>query len=85
MGRWMPQFYIRVLNSDFESRDNRAEYDRPESAMDAGIRSAAEIVADEVAGGRATAAAQVCIEDDTGAVVMRTVVSLSTSPLWVRG
>ena len=79
----MPQYFIRLLNAEFESRDNGAQYDRAETAMDAGIRSAAEIVADEIAGGRRMAAAQVCVEDDKGEVVMRTVVSLSASPLWV--
>ena len=79
----MPQYFIRLLNAAFESRDSGAEYERPEAALDAGIRCAAEIVADEIVEGRQTAAAQVCIEDEKGEVVMRSVVSLSASPLWV--
>ena len=80
----MPHYFIRVLNADFESRDNGADYDRPEAALDVGIRCAAEIVTDELSAGKPTAAAQVCVEDDKGSVLMRSVVSLSASPLWVK-
>lgn len=79
----MPQYFIRVLNAAFESRDSGEEYERPEAALDAGIRCAAEIVADEILEGRQTAAAEVCVEDERGEIVMRSVVSLSASPLWV--
>ena len=79
----MPRYFIRVVNAAFESRDSGDEYERPEAALDAGIRCAAEIVADEIVEGRQTAAAQVCVEDEKGEVVMRSVVSLSASPLWV--
>ena len=77
----MPKLVIHVLNSAFHSRDDGADYDRAEDALDAGVRSALGIITDEINGGRQSAAVDVCIEREDGTFALRSVVALSVSPL----
>ena len=79
----MPQFFIKAVNYEFASRDDGADYDTPDLAMAAGVRSALQIASDEVIEGRPSAAVEINIEREDGATVRRSVLSLSVSPLLV--
>ena len=80
----MPFLFIRTCNSDFGGIDDGAEYMSNEAALAAGVRGGVGIVVDEIQRGKQTAAVDVCIEDQSGETVMRTVVAISVSPLMVK-
>ena len=77
----MPRFVIHTTNSSFASYDSGADYDRPEEAMAMGVRSALEIIADEVHEGKASTGVEIRVEQEDGTPVLRTVVALSVSSL----
>lgn len=77
----MPLLFIRATNSEFHSRDDGAEYDRPETALALGVQSAVAIAADEIDKGHCSAAIEVVVERDNGSPVLRSVVSISVAPL----
>ena len=77
----MPRLFIHVLNARFESRDDGADYDNAEEAMAAGVRSALGIIGDEIDGGQPNAAVDVCIQQEDGTALLRSVVVLSVAPL----
>lgn len=77
----MPLLYIRTVNSDFVSRDDGADYARPEDALAAGVHSAALIGVDEIAGGKPSTAVEVRVEGSDGAVLLRSMVAVSVSAL----
>lgn len=77
----MPHYFIRALNADFTSRDAGSDYDQPGQALDKGVEAAVAIAADEVLRGQSNASVEVTIELADGAPVLRSVVTLSVSPL----
>ena len=77
----MPLLFIQAINSEFRSRDEGAEYDRPESALAAGVQSAVVMAADEIARGVRSAAVEVIVEHDDGRQLLRSMVAVSVSPL----
>ena len=77
----MPQLFIHVTNGKFRSRDEGADYDDPTAALALGVRSAFAIAAEEVARGERSAAVDICIEQEDGTLVLRSVVAVSISPL----
>ena len=77
----MPRLFIHATNGQFRSSDEGAEYDRPEAALAAGVRSAIAILADEVNGGERSAAVEISIEGEDGIQLLRSVVAVSVSPL----
>lgn len=79
----MPNLYIRVVNCDFESRDDGARYDSVDTAMTAGVQAALRIAADEMVAGKANVAVEIRVEGEEGTAVSRSVVALSVSPLLV--
>jgi hypothetical protein len=79
----MPFLFIRLCNSHFGSVDEGAEYVSKEAAMSAGVRGAVAIAGDEVFGGERAAAVDICIEDQNGKTVLRSVVAILVSPLLV--
>lgn len=77
----MSLLFIHTTNSAFDSRDDGGEYDRPERAMAAGIRSALRIATDEMQDGRASTAVDVRIEQEDGTVLLRSILTVAVSPL----
>lgn len=77
----MPVLFVHTTNGEFHSRDDGAEYDRPEAALALGIRGAVALLADEVNHGERSAAVEISIEQADGTQVLRSVVALSVSPL----
>ncbi len=77
----MPRYSIRTTNSVFIGNDDEAVFDDPEDALMSGIQGAIEISADEIASGRPTSAVEVCVNDEDGRPLLRSVVALSVSPL----
>ena len=63
----MPQFFIQTVNSTLVSRDDGSDYARPEDALIVGVRSALAV--------------EVCIEQEDGTLVLRSVVALSVTSL----
>lgn len=78
----MPLYFIHAVNSEYECRDDGADYGSPELALFAGVQSAVGMVTDEIQGGSPNAAVQVSIESADGSLVRRSVVSLSVSPMF---
>ena len=78
----MPQLFIHTVSSTLACRDDGADYARPEDAMAVGVKSAIEIIEDEIVQeGRTSTAVEVCIEQEDGTVALRTVVAISVTPL----
>ncbi|WP_375391583.1 hypothetical protein [uncultured Sphingomonas sp.] len=77
----MPRYSIRTTNSVFEGNDDDAVFDRPEDALTSGIQGAIQISAEEIASGKLCAAVDVCVDDEDGTPLLRSVVSLSVAPL----
>ena len=77
----MPQYFIRALNSHFSSRDGGSDYDQPSTALTSGVGAAVAIAADEIQKGQSNAAVEVTIETLEGTPVLRSVVTLTISPL----
>ena len=81
----MPLLFIHATNADFRSRDDGTEYDGPEAALAIGVQSAVLMAADEIAQGRPSSAIEVSIEREDGSSILRSVVSISVSPLLAGG
>lgn len=79
----MPQFYIHAVDGEYDSRDDGADYDDPDQALTAGVRSALRIAADEIGDGRMATAVEISIEREDGSAVCRSVLALSVSPLLI--
>lgn len=79
----MPLFFIRTCNSEFESVDDGADYERAEDALSMGLESAVGIARDEIQDGATTAAVEISVEGEGGERVLRSVVAISISSLWV--
>ena len=79
----MPFLYIRTCNSDFHCVDDGADYARPEDALAAGVEGAVGIVSDEIKRGGNAAAVEICVEQEDGTRLLRSVVAISVSPLSV--
>lgn len=79
----MPLLFVRTCNSDFHCRDEGSQYESPEDALAMGIEGAVDIARDEIQKGASTVAVEVCVEREDGKKVLRSVVSLSISPLSV--
>ncbi len=77
----MPNLFIHVVNSEYASRDDGDDYTRPEDALAVGIRSATALVLDEINKGSANAAVEVRIEREDGFPLLRSLVSLSVTPV----
>ena len=77
----MPTLFIHAVNAEYQSRDEGANYDRPESALEIGIRAAVTMAGDEVLGGKRSSAVEVRIEREDGTPVLRSMVAVSVSPL----
>jgi hypothetical protein len=77
----MALLFIHAINAEYQSCDAGAEYGRPEDALAAGVRSAAILVADEIGKGLAAASVEVRVEQADGTPMLRSVVSLSVTPL----
>ena len=77
----MPLFFIHARNSEFNSRDDGAEYDHPEVALSAGIQIAVTLASEEIAGGKHNTAVEIVIERHDGIQVLRSVVTITVSPL----
>ena len=77
----MALLFIRAVNAEFISRDEGAEYSSPEVALAHGVRSAATLVADEIGNGRTSVAVEVCVEQEDGTALLRSIVSLSVAHL----
>jgi hypothetical protein len=75
----MPQYRIRLINSEFESTDE-ADYPSIESARRSAIIGATQVVSDAIAQGQTSVAVEVQIHD-RGQLVARNVVSLSVADL----
>ena len=80
----MPMFYIRAINSTFQTRDEGKEYALAEHALRAGVDAAIAIATDELRQGRTNTAVEVCIEDRQEEAVLRSVVSLGVCTLQLR-
>lgn len=80
----MPFLFIRTCNSDFGATDEGADYNTNEEALATGVQGAVAIATDEIHRGERTAAVEVCIEDQNGSAVLRTVVAISVSSLMVK-
>ena len=76
--------FIRAINSEFDSRDNGAEYEMPETALAAGVQSALLIAVDEMQRGRPSTAVEVCIELEDGTAVLRSIVAMSVSRMVIK-
>lgn len=77
----MPKLYIHAIDSEFHSRDTGNEYDLPEDALPAAVRSAAALAVDEIQKGKTNAAIEVRIEQADGTPLLRSVLSMSVSAL----
>lgn len=77
----MPTLFIHAVNAAFQSRDDGADYDHPENALEIGIRAAVTMASDEVLAGERSAAVEVRVEREDGTPVLRSVVAVSVSPL----
>ena len=77
----MPLLFITTLNASFQSKDEGVDYDRPEDALSAGVNGALEIARDEIIQGKKNVAVDVCIEQEDGKVILRSIVAVSVSPL----
>lgn len=78
----MPLLFIHATNAEFDSRDDGVDYETPEQALAAGVQSAIGMVAEEVRTGGTSAAIEVCIEQEDGTPVRRSVVTLCVAPLF---
>ena len=81
----MSLLFIHLVNSKFESRDDGEEYGRPEAALQAGIRGALGVAADEVLAGRPNSAVELIVEQKDGTPVFRSLVTIAVSPLLSMG
>jgi hypothetical protein len=77
----MTKFFIRAINSEFISRDEGDEYDRPETALAAGVQSAITIAVDEIKAGKSNTGLEVRVELEDGSAVLRSVIAMSVSQL----
>ena len=77
----MSLFFIRARNSKFCSRDEGAEYDRPEAALTSGVQSAITLMADEINQGEQSASVEISVEQEDGTQVLCSVVTISVSAL----
>lgn len=77
----MTRLFINARNAEFHSRDDGAEYERPEDALAFGVKSAMDIVADEIGRGERSAAVEISVERHDGTELLRSVVAVSVSPL----
>ncbi len=77
----MQTLFIHARNSTFLSRDEGAEYDRPEAALRMGIQGAVAMIADEIDRGERSAAVEISVEQADGTQLLRSVVAVSVSPL----
>lgn len=80
----MPLLFLRAVNATFISRDDGAEYDSAEHALAYGVKGAAAFIADELGEGRTSAAIEICVEEESGAAILRSIVSMSVAPLLLR-
>lgn len=79
----MPFLYIRTCNSEIVARDEGCDYETNEAAMAQGVQSALGIVTDEILMGERSAAVDVCVEDQNGKTLLRTIVAVSTSLMMI--
>ena len=77
----MLQLFIHATNSTFFSRDDGAQYERPEDALASGVRSAVALLADEINQGEQTAAVEISIRLEDGTQLLRSVVSVAVARL----
>lgn len=77
----MLKLFIHLNNSEFASRDEGANYERPEAALAQGVHSAAILVGEEISQGKHSAAILVSIEQEDGIQILRSVVAICVSPL----
>ena len=77
----MPRFFIRLVNSSFESVDGGHDYDDLPSAMKIAEASAADIAAADLKAGLTSSIVDVCIENASGVIVARSGVSMARSRL----
>ena len=77
----MPFLFIRICNSDFQSRDEGAHYESVEDALAFGVEGAVGVARDEVRSGASAAAVEVRVEGGGGETMLRSVVAISISPL----
>ena len=75
----MPIFHLRVINSDFEARDDLEAVDIRD-AMKQGLRAALQIGSDEICNGKPYFGGEVCVEH-SGGRKERFLVSIGQSPL----
>lgn len=77
----MALLFIHATNTEFRSCDEGAEYEKPADALAVGIRGAVAMLAGELEQGRRSAAIEISVERADGTPMLRSVVSLSVSPL----
>lgn len=77
----MPLLFIHITDSEFFSYDEGVEYDQPADALAAGVRGAVALLADEINQGDCSAAIEISVQLKDGTQLLRSVVSVSVSPL----
>lgn len=77
----MPRYSIHTTNSVFESNDDHAIFDGPAEALASAVQGAIRITADEIASGNHCASIDICVDDEHGMPLLRSVVALSVAPL----
>lgn len=77
----MQHYRIHMINSDFASSEEGA-FASLDAALEAGVRSASEVVRDQIAKGETNSAIEIRIEEGEQ-VLARRVLAYSISPLAV--
>ena len=77
----MALLFIHATNSEFRASDEGAEYEKPADALAVGVRGAVAMLAAEIEQGRRSAAIEISVALTDGTPMLRSVVSLSVSPL----
>lgn len=81
MGARSMLLFIHAIDSTFHSRDEGAEYHRPEDALAFGVGSAMALMAEEINRGKNSAAVEISVRREDGTSVLRSVVSVSVARL----
>jgi hypothetical protein len=79
----MPRYFIRTINSTFETQDQGNEYLDLDTAYRAAVDAGIAMAADEIHQSATVGVIAIHIEDAAGQLLARGVVSLATSPLIV--
>lgn len=77
----MSHFSILIINHVFEMSDPEGDYKSIECATHAGLKTAMDILGDEILAGSSSAAVEVSILDEEGVTVARSAVCSSVAPL----